>query len=153
MAELAGLAKAKGSMKKMIRVLVVDDHPVLRRGIKTILEKAEDIEVVGEAGDGRAALELVEELPADVLLLDIEMPQMDGLEVAREINKNEMPIRILALSAYDDNEYVLGMLECGADGYLTKDEAPDLLVRAVRRVASGEAGWLSQRVYKRISSA
>lgn len=138
--------------EEMIRVLVVDDHPVLRRGIKTILEKAGDIEVVGEVGDGRAALELVEALPVDVLLLDVEMPEMDGLEVAREINKNGMPVRILALSAYDDNEYILGMLKSGADGYLTKDEAPDLLVRAVRRVASGEASWLSKRVYERMTS-
>lgn len=140
-------------MKKKIRVLVVDDHPLLRRGIKTFLERADDIEVIGEAANGRYALELVQALPADVLLLDVEMPEMDGLEVAREINKNELPIRILALSAYDDNEYVLGMLECGADAYLTKDEAPDLVVKAVRRVARGEQGWVSKRVYRRISSA
>lgn len=77
---------------------------------------------------------------------------MNGLQVAREIHKNRTPIRILALSAYEDNEYILGVLECGADGYLTKDEAPDLLVKAVRRMASGEASWLSRRVYRRISS-
>lgn len=137
----------------MIRVLVADDHPMLRRGMRALLEKAGDIEVVGEAADGREALELVEELPADVLLLDVEMPEMDGMQVAREINKNEIPVRILALSAYDDNQYVLGMLACGAAGYLTKDEAPGLVVTAIRRVAAGEEGWLSRRVYDRISSS
>jgi DNA-binding NarL/FixJ family response regulator len=137
----------------VIRVLLADDHPMLRRGMRALLEKAGDIEVVGEAADGREALELVEELPADVLLLDVEMPEMDGMQVAREINKNEIPVRILALSAYDDNQYVLGMLACGAAGYLTKDEAPGLVVTAIRRVAAGEEGWLSRRVYDRISSS
>lgn len=137
----------------VIRVLLADDHPMLRRGMRALLEKAGDIEVVGEAADGREALELVEELPADVLLLDVEMPEMDGMQVAREINKNEIPVRILALSAYDDNQYVLGMLACGAAGYLTKDEAPGLVVTAIRRVAGGEEGWLSRRVYDRVSSS
>ncbi|HEX6304472.1 MAG TPA: response regulator transcription factor [Anaerolineales bacterium] len=137
----------------VIRVLLADDHPMLRRGMRALLEKAGDIEVVGEAADGREALELVDELPADVLLLDVEMPEMDGMQVAREINKNEIPVRILALSAYDDNQYVLGMLACGAAGYLTKDEAPGLVVTAIRRVAAGEEGWLSRRVYDRISSS
>lgn len=137
----------------VIRVLVADDHPMLRRGMRTFLEKAGDIEVVGEAADGREALNLAKKLPADVLLLDVEMPEMDGMQVAREINKNEIPVRILALSAYDDNQYVLGMLACGAAGYLTKDEAPGLVVTAIRRVAAGEEGWLSRRVYDRISSS
>lgn len=137
----------------VIRVLLVDDHPMLRQGMRTFLEKAGDIEVVGEAGDGLEALDLVQKLPADVLLLDVEMPEMDGMQVAREINQNQMPIRILALSAHDDNHYILGMLACGAAGYLTKDEAPDLVVKAVRRVADGDETWVSRRVYDQISSS
>lgn len=136
----------------VIRVLLVDDHPMLRQGMRTFLENAEDIEVVGEAGDGLEALDLVHKLPADVLLLDVEMPEMDGIQVVREISKNQMPIRILALSAYDNSHYILGMLESGASGYLTKDEAPGLVVRAVRRVADGEGTWVSKRVYERIST-
>jgi two-component system response regulator DegU len=136
-----------------IRVLLVDDHPMLRQGLRTILEKTGDIEVVGEAGDGRQALDLVQKSPADVLLLDVEMPEIDGLRVAREIKRNQIPIRILALSAHDDNQYVLGMLERGAVGYLTKDEVPALLVKAIRGVARGEKRWISPRAYNRISSS
>ena len=139
-------------VKKTIRVLLVDDHPILRRGMRKILEKTSDIEVVGEAGDGREALELVQTKPADVLLLDIEMPEMDGLQVAQQIHENRLPIRILVLSAHESNQYILSTLKNGADGYLTKDEVPGVLVKAVRRVANGEKGLVSKRVHRRISS-
>jgi len=129
-----------------IRVVLADDHPVTRGGIRDLLDKAVDIEVVGEAGDGPEALRQVEELSPDVLLLDMEMPGMKGVEVARQLQAATSPVRVLALSAYDDVEYIRGVLSSGAAGYLTKEEVPQTIVEAVRGVARGEQGWLSRRV-------
>jgi DNA-binding NarL/FixJ family response regulator len=129
-----------------IRVVLVDDHPVTRGGIRELLDKAVDIEVVGEAGDGQEALRQVEDLSPDVLLLDMEMPGMKGVEVARQLQAATSPVRVLALSAYDDVEYIRGVLSSGAAGYLTKEEVPQTIVEAVRGVARGEQGWLSRRV-------
>jgi DNA-binding NarL/FixJ family response regulator len=92
-----------------IRVILVDDHPVVRSGIKDLLDKAVDIQVVGEARDGLEALRLVEELLPDVLLLDIEMPGLSGIEVARRIQEAEWSVNILALGAYDDEQYIEGL--------------------------------------------
>ena len=129
-----------------IRVLLADDHPITRGGIRDLLDKAVDIEVVGEAGDGAQALRLVGELSPDVLLLDMEMPGIKGVEVARQLQAARSPVRVLALSAYDDLEYIQGVLSSGAAGYLTKEEVPQTIVEAVRGVARGEQGWLSRRV-------
>jgi DNA-binding NarL/FixJ family response regulator len=129
-----------------IRVALADDHQVVRIGVRTMLEKAPDIVVVGEASDGAGALCLVAELAPDILLLDVEMPGMTGIEVARRLQASGSPVRVLALSAYDDAQYIAGLLASGAAGYLTKDEAIELIVDAVRGVARGEQGWLSARV-------
>jgi two-component system response regulator DegU len=128
------------------RVVLADDHPIVRAGIRRLLEKAADIEVVGEASDGIEALHLVEDLDPDVLLLDVEMPGLRGTEVARRLQVAGSPVHILALSSYDDEQYIRGMLASGAAGYLTKEEAPQTLVQAVRRIARGEQGWISRRV-------
>lgn len=138
--------------KKPTKVVLVDDHDMVRAGIRSILERTEEIEVIGEARDGLEALNLVEELVPDILLLDVEMPKMSGRQVAQELRDRELPVRIIALSAHDDNQYILGMLSRGVAGYLTKDEVPNLLIHAIRGVAGGEEGWVSNRVAQRIAS-
>jgi DNA-binding NarL/FixJ family response regulator len=138
--------------KKPTKVVLVDDHDMVRAGIRSILERTEEIEVIGEARDGLEALNLVEELVPDILLLDVEMPKMSGRRVAQELRDRELPVRIIALSAHDDNQYILGMLSRGVAGYLTKDEVPNLLIHAIRGVAGGEEGWVSDRVAQRIAS-
>ena len=135
-----------------IRVLLADDHPLVRSAIRKLLERAADIEVVGEVGDGFEALHQVEKLAPDVLLLDMEMPGLRGVEVARHLQSQGTPVRILGLSSYDDQHYIQGMLESGAAGYLTKEEAPQMLVQAVRGVARGEEGWFSQGVASKMAA-
>ena len=127
-----------------ISVVIADDHPVARKGAYNLLSKAEDIKVVGEAGNGVEVLHLVKTLSPDVLLLDMEMPDLTGTEVARQLQAAKSPVRILALSAHNDKEYIKGLLTCGAAGYLLKEEVAQTIVEAVRGVANGESGWLSR---------
>jgi DNA-binding NarL/FixJ family response regulator len=129
-----------------IRVVLADDHPVVRAGIRNLLEKVVDIEVVGEASTGQETLTLVEEFHPDVLLLDMELPDIKGTEVAQRLQKSGSPVKILALSAYDDGVYIRELLELGAAGYLIKEEAPETIIEAVRGVAYGEQGWVSRRI-------
>lgn len=129
-----------------IRVVIADDHPVVRAGIRNMLEKVVDIEVVGEASTGQETLLLVDELHPDVLLLDMELPDIKGTEVARKLQQRASPVKILALSAYDDGVYIRELLELGAAGYLIKEEAPETIIEAVRGVAYGEQGWVSRRI-------
>ena len=137
-------------MQESIRIVLADDHPVVRQGIRSMLEKASDLVVVGEAGGGEEALRLVDHLAPDVLLLDMEMPDISGLEVARRLLADGSPVHVLALSAHDDEQYIFGLLDHGAAGYLTKDEAPSTIVEAVRGVARGEKGWISRRVANKL---
>jgi len=132
-----------------IRVLLADDHPVVRSGIRAELDGAEGIEVVGEASSGDEALRLVEELRPDVLVLDVVMPGMDGVEATRLLQERHPELRILALSAYEDNEYVFGLLSAGAVGYVLKEEALDTVVEAIRAASRGET-WLSKRVEEKV---
>ena len=131
--------------KKTIRVLLADDHPALRLGLRVLLERAPDVDLVGEAEDGKEALAMVETAQPDVVVLDCELPEMKGVEVAHEIRRRNLPARVLALSSYDDERYVRGMLEAGAVGYLLKDEAPNVIVAAVRAAMRGE-GYFSPTV-------
>jgi two-component system, NarL family, response regulator DegU len=130
----------------VIRVVLADDHPVVRSGIRNLLEKAPGIQVVGEASGGEEALQLAGSLKPDLLLLDMEMPDLKGVEVAQRLRANGSTVRILALSAYDDKQYILELLASGASGYLVKEEVPEIIVEAVRGVARGEQGWVSRRV-------
>jgi DNA-binding NarL/FixJ family response regulator len=129
-----------------IRVLVADDHPVAREGLRNFLDKAIDIEVVGEANNGTEVLYLVENLSPDVLLLDMEMPGLSGVEIAWQLQTAKTSTRILALSAHNDKQYIQGLLASGAAGYLIKEEIPQTIVEAVRGVARGERGWVSREV-------
>jgi DNA-binding NarL/FixJ family response regulator len=129
-----------------IRVILADDHPIVRNGIRHLLEKVVDIEVLGEASTGGEALSLVQEMKPDILLLDMEMPDLNGREVAAKLQQLGSPVKILALSAYDDPVYIRELLESGAVGYLVKEEAPETIVEAVRGVAHGEQGWVSRRI-------
>lgn len=128
-----------------IRVVVADDHHLTRSGVKAALSQSAEIEVVGEASDGIEALEVVELTKPNVLVLDIEMPKMSGVEVARRLKKQGSSIAILALSAFDDRDYVYGLLDCGASGYLMKEEADaTMLEDAVRSVAADRSEmWMS----------
>ncbi len=134
-----------------IRVLLADDHPVVRTGIRNLLGRSPDIQVVGEASNGTEALQLCDELKPDVILLDMEMPGLKGVEVAQRLRSAESSIRVLALSAYDDKQYILELLESGASGYLTKEEAPETIIDAIRGVSQGEQGWVSRRVAAQMS--
>jgi DNA-binding NarL/FixJ family response regulator len=130
---------------KTTRVVLADDHRLVRTCLRQLLQEAPDIEVVGEAGNGIEAIQTVTQLNPDVLLLDMEMPIMHGVEVAQNLRITQPNVRILALSAYDDRQYVLELLDQGAAGYLTKDEAAECVLDAIRKVAQGQTGWLSQR--------
>lgn len=137
---------------KKIRVLMIDDHPIVRSGIRMLLERSGDIEVVGEAERGDDAVGLIKRLKPDVLLLDMEMPGKSGVEVARDVEAANLPVRVLALSAHDDEEYIMNLLANGAAGYLTKEEALDTIIIAIHGVANGEEGWLSRRAAARMAT-
>ena len=138
-------------MSKVIGVLLADDHPTLRLGLRVLLDQAPDVEVIGEAEDGEEALALIEALMPDVAVLDCQLPVLEGTEVAQEIRQRGLPVRVLALSAYDDERYVRGMMEAGAVGYLLKDEAPETIVAAVRAAAQGE-GYFSPPVAAKVAA-
>ncbi len=122
-----------------IRVLIVDDQILVRTGFKMILQAQPDIHVVGEAGDGEQALGLVRTLKPDVVLMDIRMPGMDGIEATRQITSERLPTRVVILTTYDLDEYVFDALAAGASGFLLKHVPPEDLVQGVRVTAAGEA--------------
>ena len=122
-----------------IRVVLADDHSVVRKGIRDFLEDAGDIEVVAEAADGEQALALVAERQPDVLVLDIQMPRLSGVEVTRRVAAEHPGVRVLVLTAYDDDPYVFALLKSGATGYILKTADSDDIVRAVRAVAAGRS--------------
>jgi len=124
-----------------VRVLVADDQAIIRAGLRMMLDAQPDVEVVGEAADGRAAVRLARELRPDVCLFDIRMPDVDGLEATRELAGPGVadPLAVVVITTFDLDEYVYGALRAGARGFLLKDAGPELLVQAVRAAADGEA--------------
>jgi len=121
-----------------IRIIFAEDHVLVREGTRQLLDRHNDLEVVGEAADGFEAVELVKHLKPDLAILDIAMPRMGGIEATRQIKNIAPQTSVLILSAYDDDQYVFALLEAGAAGYLLKDVSGDELVRAVRAVHAGE---------------
>jgi DNA-binding NarL/FixJ family response regulator len=122
-----------------VRVLIADDQALVRGGFRMILEAKDDMEVVGEAGDGAEAVEMVERMQPDVVLMDVRMPGVDGLEATRRIVASGSAARIVILTTYDVDEYVFSALRAGASGFLLKDVRPAELTEAVRVVAGGDA--------------
>ena len=137
-----------------IRVILADDHPAVREGIRGFLEEAGDIQVVAEAADGEQALALAAEHRPDVLVLDVQMPKLSGIEVTRRMAAEMPGVRVLVLTAYDDDPYVFALLKAGAAGYMLKTADSDELVRAVRTVATGRpalAPEVAQKVVGQIA--
>jgi len=130
---------------KRIRILLADDHAVVRQGFKMILGEHPDMEIVGEAGNGREAVELAERLKPDLVVMDVAMPELNGIEATRRLAASTPHARVLALSMHKDSVYVREILRAGARGYLLKDSGAGDLVSAVRAVASGE-GYISPAV-------
>lgn len=126
-----------------INVLLVDDHPLLRQGLSRLLELEGGISVIGQAGNGLEAIRLVDQLKPDVALLDINMPGMNGIEVAKVLREQHPELGILVLTIHDDESYVNEMIRIGAGGYLLKDSEPRQVVRAIKQVAAGETVYPS----------
>jgi DNA-binding NarL/FixJ family response regulator len=136
---------------KPIRVVLADDHTLVRAGLRKLLESVTQVTVVGEADDGLALLALVRQLQPDLVLLDIAMPGLNGLEAAARLTKMAPAVRVLVLSMHQNEEYVRQALRCGAAGYLLKDAAPDELAMAIKAVGRGET-YLSPSVSKGVVS-
>ena len=132
-----------------IRVVLVDDQAMVRTGLRMVLAAESDIEVVGEAADGAAGVRVVTEQQPDVVLLDVRMPGMDGLEAARRILAADLPTRVIVLTTFDEDEYVAAALRAGVSGFLLKVSPPEDLVVAVRTVAAGQ-GLLDPAVTLRV---
>jgi NarL family two-component system response regulator LiaR len=126
-------------MKPKTRILIADDHPLLREALCQVFSNQKDMEIVGQAGNGEEAIDLASQLKPDILVMDIMMPKFDGLEASRQIKKITPNTAILILTAYDDDNYVLGLLNAGATGYLMKSAKGQDLVEAVRAIRSGES--------------
>lgn len=122
-----------------IKILVVDDHTLMREGIRALLGLHNDIEIVGEASEGKEAIEKVQELAPDVIIMDIAMPGMDGLEATRRIRKKGLPVKVLALTQHDNKEYILSAIKAGANGYVPKRALGSELVLAIRTVYKGDS--------------
>jgi two-component system, NarL family, response regulator NreC len=123
----------------LIRIILADDHAVMRRGLRLVLEQEKDFEVVGEANDGREAVALAESLKPDIAVLDITMPNLNGIEAARQINARQADVSIVVLSMHADEAFVLRALKAGATGYLLKESAETDLINAVRLVSEGKS--------------
>jgi two-component system response regulator NreC len=132
-------------VREKIRIVLADDHSVVRQGFKMILAAQPDMEIVGEAGNGREAVDLAEKLQPDVIVMDVAMPELNGVEATRRVTVSSPRTRVLALSMHKDSVYVREILRAGARGYLLKDSIASDLLAAVRAVARGE-GYLSPGV-------
>jgi len=138
MNQISSELESNQDKKDRITILVADDHPLMRKALKNLLEKQPDLEIVAEAGDGEEAVRLATQLVPDVVIMDIRMPKLSGLEAIRQIKAKCPGIAILVLTVHDDSEYILGTLEAGAAGYLIKSVDEEEVLHAIRGVVSGE---------------
>ena len=134
----------------MIRVVVADDHAIVREGLKQLLAAAGDLQVVGEAADGHAVLKAVRDLELDVLLLDMSMPGKSGIELIKQVKDEKPKLRILVLTMHEEHQYAIRAIRAGASGYLTKESASRQLIEALRKVASGGA-FISSEVAEQLA--
>ncbi|ABR49280.1 two component transcriptional regulator, LuxR family [Alkaliphilus metalliredigens QYMF] len=124
---------------KKIKILLVDDHSLMRQGLKQIIELEKDMEVIGQAGDGEEALEKVKQVCPDVILLDINMPKLNGIQVLRRLKDMDKTTKVIMLTFHEDREYLFETINLGANGYVLKDAESDSLIKAIRDVAMGES--------------
>jgi DNA-binding NarL/FixJ family response regulator len=129
----------ENKMKKRIKLLLVDDHPVVRKGISSCLARQEHLQIVGEAANGEEAMRKTRELMPDIILMDIDMPEMNGLEVTELLHKDFPKIKVIILSMHSNSEYVMRIIQSGASGYVLKEAPTEELVRAIDTVNGGEA--------------
>jgi DNA-binding NarL/FixJ family response regulator len=139
----------KTEKKRPIQLVLADDHAVVRKGIREFLEEDPTIRVIAEASDGEEAVALIAREQPDVAVLDIQMPRLNGLEATREVKKNFPGVRVLVVTAYDDDPYIFAALQAGADGYLLKTASSDEIIQAVHAIANGETA-LSPAVAKKL---
>jgi DNA-binding NarL/FixJ family response regulator len=139
----------KVTIVSQITVLLVEDHTIVRKGLRSLLESEHDIQVVGEAENGREAIEKADELRPDVVVMDIGMPGLNGLEATRQIKKRFSDVQVLILTVHTGEEYILQILRAGASGYLVKQAAPAELISAIQAVHRGQA-FLSPSISKRV---
>lgn len=125
-------------MANVIKILIVDDHPMVRRGLKSLLSSYPDIEVIGDVGEGVTALEKATQLNPDIILLDIQMPELDGVEVAQRLRRVAPTSKIIALTAFDNQEYVFNAIQAGVYAYLLKSTSDETLIEAIRHVQQGK---------------
>ncbi len=140
--------KEKLSAAKQITVIIADDHPVVRQGFAAMVGLEADLEVIGQAADGREAVELFDRLRPDVTLIDLKMPHLNGVEAITEIRRIEPPAKIIVLTTFDGDEDIYRSLRAGASGYLLKDVAPDVLLDAIRKVHKGQKNIQASMVEK-----
>ena len=155
-ARLERTVRGRGIMytdMEKIKVLLAEDHTVVREGFKELINRENDMEVVGEAGDGENATRLAQELEPDIILMDIAMPGLNGIEATKQIKQNAPNARILVLSAYDDTEFISAVIESGATGYLLKNARGKELINAIRAACEGESVLhpsIAQKLFARL---
>ncbi len=138
--------------KTAVRILVADDHAIFRDGLRKLLEGSDDVQIIGEASNGNECIKMLAKLKPDILLLDLRMPEKDGLGVLEEINFDSMPTRVIVLTAAEDDRDVVRAMRLGARGVVLKQSASDLLLKSIRKVHDGEI-WLDNRMTAEVIDA